>query len=369
MGISKNRKIGLVYLGRKGGGATYSYEMAQAFIEKGLEIFAVIAKDIENRDRWENLFQNNGMRIVFLPTYSSKFGFLKSFLPNREYMRCVYDLKSWGLDVIYIPMLSLNARKIIKHFKGIDIVTTVHDLYPHPGEQNPIQYNIFEQIKKKSTKFIVLTKSFRNKVAQMYNVSQERVCFIPHAGFCFNKNGDLPNFSTIKNTILFFGRITPYKGLGILLKAMEHVKETLPSLRLVIAGNGDITSSEKDLIRQNANVTFINDWISEDKIVRLFAESDMTILPYVEASQSGVAAASFSAGRSVIASNVGGLKEQVEAGGGLIVDPGNIIELANAITNCYKHPNTIRERNRRAYEYFKTELTWSASASKLIEFL
>ena len=150
---------------------------------------------------------------------------------------------------------------------------------------------------------------------------------------------------------------------------MEHVKETLPSLRLVIAGNGDITSSEKDLIRQNANVTFINDWISEDKIVRLFAESDMTIWPYVEASQSGVAAASFSAGRSVIASNVGGLKEQVEAGGGLIVDPGNIIELANAITNCYKHPNTIRERNRRAYEYFKTELTWSASASKLIEFL
>lgn len=364
---SGNIRIGLVYLGRKGGGATYSLEMAKALIEKGVKIFAILANEIENRDKWEKLFDNDN-KIEFLPTYSSKFGFLKSFFPNRLYNKCVKRLEAWSPDLLYVPMLTLNARKITDRFKDFEIVTTIHDLHPHPGERNLVQYLIFEHVKKKSTKYIILTPSFKNTVCEMYKVSPERVCIIPHAGFSFNQYP--PVFNKIHWTILFVGRITPYKGLEILLRAMEILKQEFPQLKLVIAGKGEISETENGLIQQNQDcIRLINSWLSEMEIAKLFENSDMTILPYTEASQSGVAAASFAAGRMIIASDIGGLKEQVEAGGGIVIETGNPVALAKAVAKCYRNTAIINEKNHHAYDYFKSELTWTESANKFIEFV
>jgi glycosyltransferase involved in cell wall biosynthesis len=58
-------------------------------------------------------------------------------------------------------------------------------------------------------------------------------------------------------------------------------------------------------------VTVENRWVPESEIGPLLAWSDALILPYREASQSGVAAAALAAGRPVIATRVGGLSEQL----------------------------------------------------------
>jgi glycosyltransferase involved in cell wall biosynthesis len=58
-------------------------------------------------------------------------------------------------------------------------------------------------------------------------------------------------------------------------------------------------------------VTVENRWVPEPEIGRLLAWSDALILPYREATQSGVAAAALAAGRPVIATRVGGLGEQL----------------------------------------------------------
>lgn len=362
--------ICILYLGRKGGGASYALEMTKALLRNDeVSLFAILSEHIENRKQWEILAKEKHMKLCFLPTYTSKLGFIKSFLPINSYRKCVWALKQWGPQVIYLPMLSLNAWKILFQFNGIEIVTTIHDLYPHPGEQNILQRIIFEKIKKKSTKYVVLTESFKQSVSRLYKVSINKVCFIPHGRFCFS-NIHPPQFNSIRHRVLFFGRITPYKGVLILLKAMLLLKERIPEIQLTIAGKGELSPEESKIISDNSDrIELINDWISEETILKLFDKSDITILPYTEASQSGVAAISYGLGRTIIASDAGGLKEQIEEGGGRIFKSGDYTELANTIYQMYQNPQLITQLNIIAYNYSQKELSWDTSASKLINFL
>ena len=83
-----------------------------------------------------------------------------------------------------------------------------------------------------------------------------------------------------------------------------------PDLTVRIVGSGP-ESPELDALRQLPNVTVENRWVREDEIAGLLGWSDALVLPYREASQSGVASMALAAGRAVVSTNVGGLKEQL----------------------------------------------------------
>ncbi len=95
----------------------------------------------------------------------------------------------------------------------------------------------------------------------------------------------------------------------------------------------------------------------------------MTIVPYIDASQSGVVYISFSSGRTVVATDVGGLREQVEPGGGIVIPPNDPERLADVVDGLYADTSVIVEHNKRAYEYAVSELTWERSASLLLDLI
>ena len=78
---------------------------------------------------------------------------------------------------------------------------------------------------------------------------------------------------------------------------------------LGVAGSGDIADVRMRLVALGAEV--INRWLDDEEIAPLLARYDAMALPYIEASQSGVAAAAFASCMPVIAMPCGGLAEQV----------------------------------------------------------
>jgi glycosyltransferase involved in cell wall biosynthesis len=109
--------------------------------------------------------------------------------------------------------------------------------------------------------------------------------------------------------LLCFGRLLPYKGLDLLAEAVASLPaDAAVILRVVGCGP---ESPALDALRACRGVTVENRWVPEAEIGALFGWSDALILPYREASQSGVAAAALAAGRPVIATRVGGLREQL----------------------------------------------------------
>jgi glycosyltransferase involved in cell wall biosynthesis len=88
---------------------------------------------------------------------------------------------------------------------------------------------------------------------------------------------------------------------------------------------------------------------------------DFVVLPYKRASQSGVVPMAFSFGKTVIATNVGALSEQIPQGTGIVVEPNSTL-IAESIDKLYSTPNLILDYNKNAKKYADTELSWEHSA-------
>ena len=97
----------------------------------------------------------------------------------------------------------------------------------------------------------------------------------------------------------------------------------------------------------------------DEEVAKLLSSVDLIILPYIEASQSGVIPLAFALGKPVVVTNVGGLKEQVPDGCGLIIPPNNPKALSDAICELYNNPSKILDMGADARIYVSVNvLSW-----------
>jgi glycosyltransferase involved in cell wall biosynthesis len=169
-------------------------------------------------------------------------------------------------------------------------------------------------------------------------------------------------------TLLFFGRIWPYKGLNYLLEAMPLIAEKIPQVKLIIAGKGESLQQYLSNGYDQSHLEIINDFIPLTDVAGLFQRSALSILPYIEASQSGVANLSYGMGVPVVASNIGGLGELVNSGkDGLLVPAGDVQALADAII-CLLSDIPLQEKMRAAaLERCQQDLNWSNIAAQTLQ--
>jgi len=117
-----------------------------------------------------------------------------------------------------------------------------------------------------------------------------------------------------KLRLLCFGRLLPYKGLDLLADALDMIGPVL-GFELRVCGDGP-PSAALTRLAARPGVSVERRWFADEELPGLLAWADALVLPYREASQSGVAALAMAAGRHVLATNVGGLAEQL---GGLVL--------------------------------------------------
>lgn len=197
---------------------------------------------------------------------------------------------------------------------------------------------------------------------------KKNICIIPHANFSYySKYNDLATERKIYNKVGFFGRINKYKGLDVLLESWGMIKDTNPKLKLLVAGNGDCQEYVGSFNRYKDSMEICNRWISDEEVAKLLSSVDLIILPYIEASQSGVIPLAFALGKPVVVTNVGGLKEQVPDGCGLIIPPNNPKALSDAICELYNNPSKILDMGADARIYAQNVLSWDKSAAILLD--
>lgn len=140
--------------------------------------------------------------------------------------------------------------------------------------------------------------------------------------------------------VLFFGFVRRYKGLRYLLEAMRAARERLPGIRLLVVG--EFWEDERPyrelihLLGLKDAVQLYNQYIPNDQVAVYFSAADVVALPYLEATQSGVAQLAIGFERPIIATNVGGMAEVVHDNEtGFVVPPGNSQALAEAIIKFF----------------------------------
>lgn len=171
-------------------------------------------------------------------------------------------------------------------------------------------------------------------------------------------------------TLLAFGLVRAYKGIDVLLRALPAVLERR-EVRLVVAGEfWDPVEPYEDLVRElgiGAHVEIRNGYVPEDELVSLLAQADVMVAPYRTATQSGAVEMAFGAGLPVVASDVGGLGDQIDPGvDGLLVPPEDVAALSRALLNATE-PDTL-ERLRAGAAGRSPARTWGQLVEDLVSF-
>ena len=110
-------------------------------------------------------------------------------------------------------------------------------------------------------------------------------------------------------------------------------------------------------------------YVRDEEVPLFFSAADMLVLPYVGfTGQSGVPPTAYYYSRPVIATNVGGLPEIViNNKTGLIVEPEDINQIANAMRFFVKQPEKIDEYGANGRQFLETELSWDNIARKMVK--
>lgn len=264
-------------------------------------------------------------------------------------------------DVATLPALSSGPTRSI---------LLLHDAFFHPGDEYPLRYPVLRRQIRATDALIVLSDHVRQQAIEAYGYPAERIWQMPHGAFGFGSGEARPAVhprGARPLRLLFFGRIVAYKGLDHLLRAQRLLRERGAEVEVVIAGSGSLDPYAEQL-RELPGLEVHNRWHADEEVAALMERTDAVVLPYIEASQSGVAAAAYAAGRPVVATPVGGLTEQVVHGRtGLLARSMSAEALADAVQALASDPGLLDRLGTGALAHAREELSWRRSAEVAAE--
>ncbi|MCQ2328143.1 MAG: glycosyltransferase [Paludibacteraceae bacterium] len=242
----------------------------------------------------------------------------------------------------FAPAYSTICR-IVKRNRKTRCIALVHNMFGH--EKSILDKLFAPCFVGRQDAFVALSDSV---VKDIHGLTKAPAISSPHP--IYDHYGDRMSkeeackalgLDSTKNYILFFGLVRAYKGLDLLLDAMEKIKDTQPNIRLLIAG--EFYENEATYLQQIGRngiadrVILRNEFIPDADLRKYFGAADLIVQPYKSATQSGVTQVAFHFEKPILVTNVGGLGEIVHHGKmGYAVVPDSQ-EIAESIEDYFRH--------------------------------
>ncbi len=326
------KKLLLLYWGRNGGGCRYALELARALNRRNdIKLYTSLSKYNSRLDDFLDL----NVPVHLVSTYTSVSSFLAALVrvPHILIQLRQYIIKN-QITCVYSPMIHLWSsliRSVIRH-TGCRYLSTIHDPEPHFGERFAIPKFLSRGDIEQADHVFCLSEYVATRIGHIYGCSRKKITVCPHGVFTFGKDFQASDdeVHTRPFRFLFFGRIHPYKGLGLLLEAFAKMRKENINAELVIAGNGDVSDHVELLDTQG--VTAEIRWINEIEIPKFYGSADAVVLPYVSGSQSGVWADAAAFAKPCVVTPVAGISAQVVNGvNGIVADDVTVDSLVDAM--------------------------------------
>ncbi len=368
-----------------GGAERYFFDVSKLLKKHGHEIAFFSMHDKNNfNSGWNQYFVSN---VSFEDkSIQSRLRLVERFIYSRESKDKIGRLLNDNrLDIAHIHDLNYFISPSILpviHNAGIPIIQTIHDYLKiapswnlfHDGQICEITKKrkffraIFHRCVSSSVKFNTLfivakyihnilglenivdyyisPSMFINKKLIEYDIPAEKIIYVPYFVDYFQYE---PNYES-GNYILYFGRLSPEKGLKNLIRAMQY----LPKIKLIIAGRGEEDTDLKSFVGslKLKNVRF-SGFYDGSRLRNLIAGCRFTVLPSIWYEVFGISILeSFACGKPVIASNIGGIPEIIEDGfNGLLFEPGNIDNLVDNIDKLWNNTPLCKSLGKNAREH------------------
>jgi len=243
------------------------------------------------------------------------------------WMKVVSDIKSNDSELLiikfwhpfFIPCYRYIAKKI-KKTTNCKVIIIYDNIFPH--ESFPFVKFLLKRFLVYADAHIVQSAKVERELKQILSNPIYDKVFHPiydnYSDSIDKEDAKLELKIQDSNIILFFGLIRKYKGLDLLISSMEKVFEKNSKIKLLIAGEcyGEkkkyISLIEKS--KYSNRIYWVEEYIKDSEVNLYFSASDVVVLPYISASQSGIIPLAYNYNKPVIVSNLEGLAEVVNIG-------------------------------------------------------
>lgn len=374
------------FLYRRGGDCTYMFSLGELLKSKGHEVFYWGMKHQQNIiHEYEDYFPEyidyvdmnanknpiNALKVLTRSIYSFESKkklekFLNIVKPDIVHLNNIHSyLTPSIIDVIYkknIPIIwtlhdykllcpdthFLSNGKICEKCKGKKFYNCILNKCKKNSLSASLVATIeayFHQLLKmyKKVDYLIAPSKFLKSKFIEFGLDKNKIKFIRN----FLPNFPERNIYNEKNYVLYFGGLSPWKGILTLIKAIKELKK----LELLIAGAGtDEDSIEKNIKENSITNVHLLGYKSGSELNKIVSESMFIIVPsewYENCPYSIME--SMAIGKPVIGARIGGIPELIEDGKtGLLFKSGNVDDLKSKIEWLYKRPEKIKEFGKNA---------------------
>jgi len=289
----------------------------------------------------------------------------------------IVHLQHWkcSTTAIYcfiVPILKIRGKKIL---------FSIHNITPHASEK----YFVFLDavlnrfVFRFADCFIVHNQRNKKRFKELYAVNDRPIYIIgvgshePLVRNCLSCK-EARNYLGIpeeKKVLLHFGYIWEYKGVSVLLNALEFIAKKIPDVFLVIAGTvtNDWRKNEEIIEKKHLSAYIQNHlyYIPEDEVDIYFSAADLIVLPYIPPfdTHGGVGALAVTLHKPLLVSDIGGLPEYVR-NRQAIVRSGDVNELTQKIITILKDKALLSSLTEDSKAIDK-EISWDKIAQKTIQ--
>ncbi len=329
----------------------YDHELAAALARAGAEVELVTAPFRFGSPPAADGYRR---REAFYPVSSRLFGRSPLRLPVKAAehpfgLAALRRLEA-GADVLHVQWLPAPELDALLFRPRIPAVFTAHDLLPR---RTAHRTELWRRLFGRFDRVVVHSERGRDTLAGL-GVPRDRLRVIPHPVFPSD-----PARRDDGRTVLAFGMIRPYKGLGDAIEAVRRAGDA----RLLVVGDPLEPLEPYRAAANGLDVEWRLGYLAPEEVDRAFGDATVAVFPYrPELDQSGALLRALGAGVPAVAYDVGGIAEPVRRfEAGRVVPPGDVAALALALRELLSDDDALaaaRAGARRARE----ELTWDAAA-------
>jgi cellulose synthase/poly-beta-1,6-N-acetylglucosamine synthase-like glycosyltransferase len=267
-----------------------------------------------------------------------------------------------GLSLIFL--CRLLGFRVLAEVHNLGEKVDLEKVRLKPSVLNKMGILIATKLILSAPRVVVTVRSYADYLNKRYG--HKGVQYIPHGTSAINYTAIDPE----EKVILMFGHMGPYKGLPVMVKAFEELRQESHNVKLVVAGNShpNFPGFLDEFVKMRIPKIEFLGYVPEKNIDHVFRTADVVVIPYsTTTGTSGVFHLACGYGKPIIASDLPEIREIIaEGASAILVPPCNVQALKDAIKKVLANPEMAAKMGDQNLAFAQKE-SWSVVAGEYEE--
>lgn len=260
----------------------------------------------------------------------------------------------------YVRAIKRWRKKVIFHIHGGEYMIFYNELSESKKKK-------MIEILKASDMVIALSREWKDRFEKIFMIDN---CVVLENGIDTERlSYAVTEASKYQKSFVCLGKLGKEKGSYDLIEAIKIAREKVPDIKLYLAGDGEIRQVKERIKDENLESNIeVTGWIDVNKKIELLKHVSTVTLPSYNEGLPMSILEGMACGKAIISSTVGAIPEIVKEENGILIEPGDIVTLADALIRCATDLNMITAMGRANREKVNSEFSMKVMHERLAKF-